>query len=175
MVSVNLKLEVDPKPSLIRKLEKLAQKLKKRRMVCTPDEIRAGAQHLLFQFDGPTGKLFRDGQFCIATAMGSCAVLLVGAASNCFGAQGQTENEISPSADPIKSLQALMRDEHETSADSFFYLWSTILKPSPKGVPFASLPITRGIGIYAGRFRYSDYETKIEEIIVGSPVFVEQT
>ena len=81
-------------------------------------------------------------------------------------------------------MQSLLSHFHETEntqlAFQLTYIWATIVSNSKIG-EFDSLPRTKGIAIFAGatkcdsaQIQCSGYDGDIDQIVVGSPLFVEQ-
>jgi len=185
MVSVGLERkssEVDAKQ--IRALEKLEKKLRDSGAVGSIGDCRGGRQPLFFEFHGPAARLIQDGQFWIASLEGSTAVLLAGSASHCIGGPNPDANFISPSVDPIGSIQSLMSHDHETEdmqlGNQLSFFWARIIGNANVD-EFGSLPRIKGIAIFAGatkcdsaQIKYSGYDADIDQIVVGSPLFVEQ-
>jgi hypothetical protein len=168
----------------IHALEKVEKKLRDSGAVGSIGDYRAGRQPVFFQFHGPAARLIQDGQFWIASLERRTAVLLAGSATHCIGGPDSVENVISPSVDPIGSMQSLLTDYHEIEdrqlADKLSNIWTTIVSNSNIG-EFGSLPRTTGIAIFAGatksdsaQIQYSGYDGDIDQIVVGSPLFVEQ-
>lgn len=185
IVSVGLERkssELDNKQ--IRALEKIEKKLRDAGAVGSIGHYQSGRQPLFFEFHGPTARLIQDGQFWVATVDGKTAVLLAGSAAHCIGVPHPGANVISPSIDPIGSMQSLLSSHSEAEdtqlANNLSYIWATIVSNSSVG-EVGSLPRTRGIAIFAGATKYdsaqiesSVYDAEIDQIIVGSPLFVEQ-
>jgi hypothetical protein len=141
-------------------------------------------QPLFFEFHGPAARLRQDGQFWIASLEGRTEILLTGSANHCIGGPNPVASVISPTADPIGSMQSLLSHFHETEntqlAFQLTYIWATIVSNSKIG-EFGSLPRTKGIAIFAGatkcdsaQIQCSRYDGDIDQIVVGSPLFVEQ-
>lgn len=184
IVSVGLERkssEVDAKQ--IRALEKVEKKLRDSHAVSSVGDYQSGRQSLFFEFHGPTARLIQDGQFWVATVDVKTAVLLAGSASHCIGGPNPVANVISPSIDPIGSMQSLLSHRYEIEdtqlANNLWYIWATVVSNSKVGL--RSLPRTKGIAIFAGatkidaaQIECSGYDTEIDQIIVGSPLFVEQ-
>jgi hypothetical protein len=174
--------EVDAKQ--IRALEKVEKKLRDSGAVGAIGDYSAGRQPLFFDFHGPAARLIQDGQFWIASLEGRTAVLLAGSATHCIGGPNPVENVISPSVDPMGSIQSLMSHHRQTEdkqlANELSFIWAMIASNSNVG-EFDSLPRTKGIAIFAGttkgdsaQIQCSGYDGDIDQIIVGSPLFVEQ-
>lgn len=168
----------------IRALEKVEKKLRDSLAVGSIGDYRAGRQPLFLEFHGPTARLIQDGQFWVATLEGKTAVLLAGSAAHCIGGPNPVENVISPSVDPIGSMQSLLSHYHETEdthlVGRLSYIWATVVSNS-NVAEFGSLPRTKGIAIFAGatkrdlaQIQGSGYDGDIDQIVVGSPLFVEQ-
>jgi hypothetical protein len=153
-------------------------------MLADKGQLLNGSAALFFEFEGPTGRLIQDDQYWVATVMGKSAVLLGGSAAYVLGGATVKKDAISPSADPVGSLEAMF-DTRGMNPGSMLsanisYMWAMIVKESSGG-SFEGLPRARGIAVYAGRspsnkaqMRRSKYKGEINDVIVGSPIFVEQ-
>jgi hypothetical protein len=174
--------ELDAKQ--IRTLERVEKKLRDSSLVGSIEDYRSGEQPLFFEFQGPTARLIQDGQFWVATVDDKTAILLGGSATHCIGGPNPVKEAISPSIDPIESMQSLLVDHSEACdtqlENNLSYIWATVVSNSMVG-EFGSLPRTKGIAIFAGATKSnsaqthgSGYGEQIDQILVGSPIFVEQ-
>jgi hypothetical protein len=176
--------EVDAKE--VRILEKVEKKLRDADLVKSIEDFSSGSQPLFFQFHGPTARLIQDGQFWVATLDGDTAILLGGSAAHCIGCLNPLSNAISPSANPLGSMEYLLSHrsagEESTVVHNLSYIWASVIRDTTERLEDVSaLPHARGIAIYAAstksnpaQLRESGYEGQIHRIIVGSPIFVEQ-
>jgi hypothetical protein len=174
--------QVDTKQ--VRILEKVEKDLRNADLVKSVEDFRAGRPVLFFEFHGPTARLIQNGQFWVATFDGETAILLGGSAAHCIGGSNPTSNAISPSADPLGSIESLLShgSTGEQLVNNLSYIWAMVARESMARLGgLSALPYAKGIAISAGsaksepaQIRKSGYEGQIDRIIVGSPIFVEQ-
>jgi len=181
--SVGVELKSNPpSASLLRLLDRVERKLSDQTLVKTAEQASAGGAPLFFSFAGPSARLIREGQFWTATIDGSTAVLLGGSASHCIGGAVPEKPPLSPSIDPIASMDALFEGKAKKGQeDHASFTWAKIVQDSLHSNNPADLPVGRGIAIYATRLapvpwqmQRSGYKGKLNQIIVGSPLYVEQ-
>ena len=174
--------EVDP--NQVRSLERLEKKLRHAGLVKSIEDFRAARPVLFFEFHGPAARLIQDGQFWLATLVGETAILLAGSAAHCIGSSNPPSNAISPSADPLGSIESFLSDGSTGGepANNLSYIWATVARESTERLGgFEALPYAKGIAVLAGSaksdftlIRENGYEGPIDRIIIGSPIFVEQ-
>jgi hypothetical protein len=181
--SVGFELKsANPDPSLVHGLEKVEKKLRKQDLVRSAKVSSAGNPPLFFDFEGPAARLIWDGQFWAAALDGNTAVLLGGSAAHCVGGAVPEKPALSPSINPIASMDTLFENRADVGEkDRVSYTWAKVVQDSTRLGDLEALPRARGIAIFAGRFastpwqtRRSGYHGRISEIIVGSPLYVEQ-
>jgi hypothetical protein len=174
--------EVDP--NQIRILERVEKKLRNAGLVKSIEDFHTRKPVLFFQFHGPAARLVQDGQFWLATLVGETAILLAGSAAHCIGGSNPISNAISPSADPLGSIESFLNpgSAEGEGANNLSYIWATVARESIERLGgFEALPYAKGIAISAGSAKSdltqitdSGYEGPIDRIIIGSPIFVEQ-
>jgi hypothetical protein len=174
--------EIDP--NQVRSLERVEKKLRNTGLVKSMEDFRAGRPVLFFEFQGRAARLIQDGQFWLATLVGETAILLAGSAAHCIGSSNPTSNAISPSADPLGSIESFLNPDSAGGerANNLSYIWATVARESTERLgAFEALPYAKGIAIFAGSaksdftlMKDSGYEGPIDRIVIGSPIFVEQ-
>jgi hypothetical protein len=120
--------------------------------------------------------------FWVAAVDGSSAVLLTGWAGNAIGATPVGASKISSSVNPMWAVEELVKGtENEWSAANLSDAWATIFHDGSSHLAVEALPRTQGIAVYAGWDRAveqnvarSGWTERIERVVVGSPIFVEQ-
>jgi hypothetical protein len=168
--------------SLIQLLGGVEKKLRDQNLVKTAEEASSGGVPLFFSFGGPSGRLIREGQFWSATIDGTTAVLLAGSAAHCVGGAVPEKPPLSPSINPIASMDAMFENKAgEGQEERASFTWAQIVKDSLYWGTSADLPVSRGIAIFAARFtpvpwqlQRSGYKGRLNQILVGSPIYVEQ-
>jgi hypothetical protein len=156
--------------------------LRDQNLVKTAEEASSGGVPLFFSFGGPSGRLIREGQFWSATIDGTTAVLLAGSAAHCVGGAVPEKPPLSPSINPIASMDAMFENKAgEGQEERASFTWAQIVKDSLYWGTSADLPVSRGIAIFAARFtpvpwqlQRSGYKGRLNQILVGSPIYVEQ-
>jgi hypothetical protein len=104
--SITLEVEasgIDAKQ--IRILEKVEKKLRDVDLVKSIEDFSSRRQPLFFEFRGPAARLIQNGQFWVATLDRETAVLLGGSSAHCIGGPNPVNDAISPSVDPVGSMQ----------------------------------------------------------------------
>jgi hypothetical protein len=180
-IGVELKSN-NPEPSLIKLLERVENKLKAENLVRTAKDASTGGVPLFFEFGGPAARLIREGQFWAATVDGNTGVLLGGSAVHCIGGAVPEKPPLSPSINPIASMDALLENRAELGQeDRVSFTWAKVVQDSMQSGSLQDLPLGRGVAIFAARFapvpwqiKRSGYQRRINSIIVGSPLYVEQ-
>jgi len=171
-----------PEPGLIKMLARVEKKLADQTLVNTAEGASTGAVPLFFSFAGPSARVIREGQFWAATVNGSTGVLLGGSAAHCVGGAVPEKPPLSPSINPIASMDALFEKKAELGQDDrVSYTWAKVVQDSMPSGNLHDLPVGRGVAIFAGRFtpvpwqiQRSGYVGKLNGIIVGSPLYMEQ-
>jgi hypothetical protein len=165
-------------PNQIKDLEKLEKQLRNSGLVRTIEELELGRQPLFFEFRAQSGRLIQEGQFWVAGLEGKTGVLLVGSAAHCVGASISERILISPSADPLGSINALFEKKNFEvgMGQDLFYAWSCITDESVRQLgDFNALPYAKGIAVFAGSCKDNAARNQqFQRILVGSPIFVEQ-
>ena len=183
VASVGIELKAnEPSADLVRQLDRVEKKLEDNAFVKTVEGASTGDVPLFFFFKGPSARIIRDGQFWTATIDGSTAVLLGGSAAHCIGGAVPEKPGLSPSINPMASIGALFEHtEEKGQEDRASYTWSMIVRDSLQSGDPADLPLGYGVAIYAARFtpvpwqiQRSGYKGKLNHILVGSPLYVEQ-
>lgn len=172
----------EPSASLLKLLDRVEGKLKDQSLVKTALEASTGGAPLFFSFEGPSARLIREGQFWAATVDQQTAVLLGGSAAHCIGGAVPEKPPLSPSINPIASMDTLFEKKAgKGQEDRASFTWAKIVQDSMHAGDPGNLPIGRGVAIFAARFapvpwqvQRSGYKGKLHQILVGSPLYVEQ-
>jgi len=146
--------------------------LRKADLVKSTEDFRAGGPVLFFEFYGPTARLIQDEQFWVATLDIDSAILLAGSATHCIGGSNPVSKAVSPSADPLGSIESLL--SHDSASEQFVnnlsYIWAIVVSESMQRLGgLSALPYAKGIAISAGwaksdpaQIRESGYEGQIK-------------
>jgi hypothetical protein len=116
-------------------------------------------------------------------SLDSTALLLVGSSSNAIGTPPKEVPKISPSMDPIGAVNSAFASQTAFSGEAFVstscsYTWTAIAEPVR--AVWNQLPRVEGIAVYGGsvpcdaaQMRNSGFD-RVQQIVVGSPLFVRQ-
>ncbi len=136
-----------------------------------------------FSFTGRAHRAVDRGAYWIILFADSAALLLGGSASNAIGTPTKETCDISPSLNPIGSVQVAFADERspeqvESISSSCSYVWQAIARPVR--TEWQTLPLVEGVAVYGGtfparrsQFRRAGFDS-IERIVIGSPIYVRQ-
>jgi hypothetical protein len=132
----------------------------------------------LFLFNGRALPQVALDTYLICMQAGRRGCLLAGSAHNAFGGI-QDEPKESVSADPVRAIARLAPPAPDGSADSGLQRpVSRVFAEITAQTKGLSLPVLKGIAVYAGRVAALQSEinrvegNSVEEIVIGSPVFV---
>jgi len=168
--------------TLFKEVERIEKRLLESGEVPEFTNIAKAQPTAFFLFNGTAHRTIEHGGYWIAMVSGSTALLLGGSASNVIGAPPKETAEISPSMNPIGSFNSVadqMTEGNRSSiSETCSYVWVAIAEPVRDG--WVGLPRVEGIAVYGGRFPASKTRMQrsgfegVQEIIVGSPIFVRQ-
>jgi hypothetical protein len=169
--------------TLFEEVERIEKNLLKSGAVQEFANIAKAHPTAFFLFNGAAHRTIQQGGYWIAMVSGSTALLLGGSASNAIGAPPKETAEISPSANPIGSFNSVFADQmtdrnRSSISENCSYVWAAIAEQVRDA--WGGLPRVEGIAVYGGRFPASKTQMqssgfeRVQEVIVGSPIFVRQ-
>jgi hypothetical protein len=175
----------------LRRLKRVEKELRKERSVVDVERLSDGPA-TFFRYQGPSVGLVQEAfphglGFFLAALVGNTAVLLLGSGGHAAGVDIQYRPVISPSAAPIESMVVLAeRDRGSTAStlasNDLSYAWAMMIKRGLGTSPPSSWPLTTGVALYAGQSQpdqgeiaHSGYGGTVESLVVGPPLYVEQT
>jgi hypothetical protein len=118
---------------------------------------------------------------------GTRGLLLEGSAASAIGSPVKSDGTFSPSADPVAAIKSAFNID-DPSANSFggtnmslssslSYAWQTLMEEASEG----TLPKVTGLGLFARGVKADRAQVRrigkdyITELVIGSPIFVQQT
>jgi hypothetical protein len=181
------KLDLLTEPArLVKELQGVIKRLHGDREIKPFGSLEDADSPTIISFEGYAARLISYDVFWIALESGDTGLLLVGSAAHAIGAQPKADYVISPSADPLACIQAVVnpktRDEELPDGGNFplsasmRYAWETLMSNSSEG----TLPRVRGLAIFARTlhsektFMDRSGKTLIRKIVLASPIYVEQ-
>ena len=185
-LSLKLKLKffeaetaVGVKDSLVRDLKTLKEELARDHNIVPFQDLQPGGVGAIFSFEGEGARLLTPEALWVATENANSALLLVGAPRNLAGISQLKEGSMSPSMDPVGAVKAVAQNEKPSHLlAALHYAWSEVMRDAIAGG--SHFPRIEGLAILAGvfeakpAFKGRDRLT-INQIVLGSPVYVRQT
>jgi hypothetical protein len=195
---------VAPTPNAIESVEKLEREIYRNHTVPAVNEIFPNGPLPLFcRFEGYAGRIilresYKDEEgecvFLMAGVQGTTGVLLLGSGANVFGSASANPRQVNPSIDPVGSLLVLL----ERKGIYFSYTRAGIARDAQGLSPQECISYSLGAALqeiqetsftyrvralaitsavtqfYQIRLPQTLPELKIDHVIVGSPIYVEQ-
>jgi len=134
-----------------------------------------------FWFTGRAYKAVESGVYYVVLKEDPFALILAGSPTNTIGARPQSTSEVSASADPVGRIGKLFEQQRpdmigEDIRFSCTYVWATLARKV--GDNWGALPKVEGLAVYGAAFpahrgHLDGFET-IDQLIIGSPIFVQQ-
>jgi hypothetical protein len=138
----------------------------------------------LFTFEGPAGRLADSGVLWFAGVGDGVGFLLAGSAINAIARVSEQPGMLSPSVDPVGTVQRFFESRADGGRDSATatYVWSEVLSSTGQAGGLAAAPWVTGAAVYAGRIavdpssgRVGDSDaTAVRDLLIGSPMWVAQ-
>lgn len=138
----------------------------------------------LFTFAGPAGRLADSGVLWFAGVGDGAGFLLAGSAINAIAKVPEQSGTLSPTADPVGTVQRFFESRAEPGRDSDMaaYVWATVLSSTAQSGGLSAAPWVAGIAVYAGRIAIDPSPGRVEDssaatvrnLLIGSPMWVEQ-
>jgi hypothetical protein len=107
----------------------------------------------LFTFEGPAGRLADSGVLWFAGVGDGVGFLLVGSATNAIARVAEQPGVLSPSADPVGTVQRFSdaRADLGHDRDVAAYVWATVLSSTAQAGGLSAAAWVRGVAVYVGR------------------------
>jgi hypothetical protein len=168
-------------------LQRVVKKLKSQNNIMAFADLQESDSPTLISFDGAAVRQISNGVFWLAMEQGTRGLLLAGSAASAIGSPVKSDGTFSPSADPVAAIRSAFNIS-DPSASSFggtgmslsgslSYAWQTLMADASEG----TLPKVTGLalfarGVKADRAQMRRIEKEyITELVIGSPIFVQQT
>jgi hypothetical protein len=193
--SVEVGVQPGGTPKLERAVRRLNKRLREENAVVHVTDLAHRGPARFFEYEGPSVRNVTHGAFFVAAICNPVAIVLVGSAVNAVGAP-TTQDVLIGSSDPIGAVRHLfdVHGDHaaiheledagdalggdDPGAPLIELAWNKLFSTIDFAVQ--SLPHTRGIALYAGiqDMRLPAPESsrvgRIDQVVLGSPVWVEQ-
>ncbi len=138
----------------------------------------------LFTFEGPAGRLADSEVLWFAGVGDGVGFLLAGSAANAVARVSEQPGMLSPSADPVGTVQRFFdaRADLGRDPDMAAYVWATVLSSTAQAGGLSAAAWVRGVAVYAGRIAIDPSSRRIEDskaatvrnLLIGSPMWAEQ-
>jgi hypothetical protein len=138
----------------------------------------------LFTFEGPAGRLVDSGVLWLAGVGDGVGFLLAGSATNAVAKVSEQSAMLSPSADPVGTVQRFFdsRADMGHDRDIAAYVWATVLSSTAQAGGLSAAAWVRGVAVYAGRIAIDPSLKRVEDskaatvrnLLIGSPMWAEQ-
>lgn len=145
-------------------------------------ESVSGRPPRLFSFEGPAGHLDEDGVFWVAGIEDDVGFLLAGSSDNTMATPVARLNSVlSPSVDTIGTVKRFFESKGAPdNSSALIYAWKSVLATTNDAGGLEAAPWVSGVAVYAGRISVEDaripsWEPPVANVVVGSPLWVEQT
>lgn len=166
-------------PSSIATIPNLADAINLRYNIKPYEQLGPGESPTLVLFKGAATRVIQKSKFWVAMHEGTSSLLLAGSSSNVIGGLDAEKDVISPSVNPIEAIENAFRgvDDESTLPKVLSFAWQSIWRTQSDAT---ALPLVWGLAVFAGRFPANKAEMRragkrdITEMIVGSPVFIQQ-
>jgi hypothetical protein len=158
--------------------------IRKEGMARSPADSITGRPPLLFTFEGPAGRLADSGVLWFAGVGDGVGFLLAGSATNAIARVSEQPGMLSPTADPVGTVQRFFESRVDPGRDSGMaaYVWGTVLSSTAHSGGLAAAPWVTGVAVYAGRIAIDPSPGRVEDsdaaavrnLLIGSPMWVAQ-
>lgn len=174
------KASLNPDRSLIQNVENIENGIKTAGAL---SDLSDAGSKTFFYFRGRAHRAVEQGAYFIVLSQDRTALLLAGSPANAIGAPPKQSEEISPSVDPLGSINRAFKDQLKDSeqardlSNGCAYMW--VMLASPVRDDWASIPEVEGIAVFGaafpsiGHFRRLNF-AELDRIVIGSPIFVRQ-
>lgn len=143
-----------------------------------------GRPPALFTFEGPAGRLADSGVLWFAGIGDGVGFLLAGSTANAIARVSEQPGTLSPSADPVGTVQRFFESRADPGHDSdmMTYVWETVLSSTERSGGLSAAPWVTGVAVYAGRIAIDPSPGRMEDsgaaavrnLLIGSPMWVAQ-
>jgi hypothetical protein len=165
-------------------VDRADQTIRRGGMARSPAESVTGRPPQLFTFQGPVGRLADSGVLWFAGVGDGIGFLLAGSATNAIARVSEQPGKLSPSADPVGSLQRFFesRATPDRDSDMAAYVWAKVLSSTAHAGGLAAAPWVTGIAVYGGRIVVDPSRRRVvdasaaavQNVLIGSPMWVAQ-
>ncbi len=138
----------------------------------------------LFRFEGPAGRLADSGVIWFAGVDDGVGFLLAGSSVNAIAQVSEQPGMLSPSADPVGTVQRFFESRADSDRDSQMavYVWGKVLSSTAQSGGLAAAPWISGTAVYAGRIPIEASSGDVagaeasaaRNLLIGSPLWVAQ-
>lgn len=165
-------------------VDRVDRTIRKGAMAPSAADSITGRPPPLFTFEGPAGRLADSGVLWLAGVGDGVGFLLAGSATNAVATVPEQPGMLSPSADPVGTVQRFFdaRADPSHDQDMAAYVWATVLSATAPAGGLSAAPRVRGVAVYAGRIPIDPSSRRIEDstaatvrnLLIGSPMWAEQ-
>ncbi len=170
-------------------LQRVIKKLRSQNDIKAFSGLEASESPTLISFEGPAVRQVSNGVFWLAMEGGTRGLLLAGSAASAIGSPIKSDGTFSPSADPVAAIRSAFNlNPNDPSASSFggtsmslssslSYAWQTLMEDASEG----TLPKVTGLALFARGVKADLAQVRrigkdyITELVIGSPIYVQQT
>jgi len=163
-------------------VDRADQTIRRGLMARSPADSLTGRPPQLFTFEGPAGRLVDSGVLWFAGVGDGVGFLLVGSITNAIGTVSEHSGMLSPSADPVGTMQRFFESRTEPDRDSYVatHVWETVLSTTRQSGGLSAAPWVTGVAVYAGRIAIDPPSGPagdagaVSNLLIGSPLWVAQ-
>jgi hypothetical protein len=167
-------------------LERVVKRLRSQNDILAFSDLVESDSPTLISFEGAAVRQISDGVFWLAMEQGTRGLLLAGSGASTIGSPVKSDGTFSPSADPVAAIKAAFNITDPSSSsfgggmslsDSLSYAWRTLMAEASEG----TLPKATGLALFARGVKADRAHMRqikkdyITDLIIGSPIFVQQT
>jgi len=168
-------------------LERVVKRLRSQNDILPFSDLVESDSPTLISFEGTAVRQISDGVFWLAMEQGTRGLLLAGSGASAIGSPVKSDRTFSPSADPVAAIKAafnitdLSSSSFGVTGRSLFgnlsYAWRTLMADASEG----TLPNATGLALFARGVKADRAQMRqikrdyITDLIIGSPIFVQQT
>ncbi|MBS1813805.1 MAG: hypothetical protein JSS87_02905 [Acidobacteria bacterium] len=166
-------------------LQRVIKKLQSQYEIKDFSQLEDGESPVVVSFDGNAVRQINNNVFWLGMESGSRGLLLAGSPASAIGSPVKSEDGFSPSADPVSAIRSVFSGDGDAAgfggtrmplSSSLSYAWRTLMEDADSG----TLPRAKGLALFARAVKADRTQLRsirkgnITELIVGSPIYVEQ-
>ena len=167
-------------------LQRVIKKLRSQNDIKDFSQLAEGEAPVLISFDGPAVRQINNKVFWLSMESGSRGLLLAGSPASAIGSPVASDSAFSPSADPVSAIRSAFSDNSTQIgfggtqmplSSSLSYAWRTLMADAASG----TLPRARGLALFARSIKADRPQMRVigkgavTELVIGSPIYVEQS